>query len=202
MVARRVASAQHMGTAYSSQSADDDDPRESRGSTRERFIPALLEENAVLPIRASPDAAGFQLRSNAEVELGVGVTEIPTGVGFTLPPGLAGYVIPNAALAAEHGVFIQTWHVDATTNQSITLYATKIAGDPIILEQGSVVATIVFSPAVVGVNCASISTAEEDLSVAVDGEAMNEKAPLKGRDANGNGKGHAEEGEEEGEDAV
>ncbi len=159
---------------------------------RERYIPTLLEEYATLPTRPTPECSGFELRSSVAVELKVGtVSAISTGVSFTLPVGLVGHIVPNLELAKDHGVMVQSAYVDAASTESLTVYASKLAGDSVILEQGSVVATVIFSPAVVGVSCVCVSSAEEATAVGVAEDDMDpkkaEKTPLNGGGDHSNG---------------
>lgn len=174
-----------MGSGYSTGGHDE--------SGQERYIPTLLEESGSLPVRPTPDCAGFELRSSTSVELKAGsVAAIPTGVSFTLPVGLVGHVVPNLELAKDHGVLVQSAHVDASSTDSLTVYASKLDGDSVILEQGSVVATVIFSPAVVGVSCVCVSSAEDGYEMDPQKE---EKAPLNGGEPHANG--HTEKPDDE-----
>lgn len=153
-----------------------------KGGGRERYIPTLLEDAATLPARPTPESSGFELRSNAAVELVAGsVIAITTGVRFALPVGLVGHVVPNLELAKDHGVLVQSAHVDAASTESLTVYACKLAGEQVILEEGSVVATVIFSPAVVGVSCVCCSSDAVGCEEMYDIDPeVAEKAPLNG----------------------
>jgi len=64
-----------------------------------------LDPDAVLPERAHPNDAGFDLRSIEDVEVGPGERAmIGTGVAVAIPDGHAGLVLPRSGLASKHGL--------------------------------------------------------------------------------------------------
>jgi dUTP pyrophosphatase len=64
-----------------------------------------LDPDAVLPERAHPGDAGFDLRSSVDVEVGPGERAmVPTGIAVAIPEGRAGLVLPRSGLASKHGL--------------------------------------------------------------------------------------------------
>jgi dUTP pyrophosphatase len=64
-----------------------------------------LDPEAVLPERAHPGDAGFDLRSAVDLEVGPGERSmVPTGLAVAIPDGLAGLVLPRSGLASRHGL--------------------------------------------------------------------------------------------------
>ena len=64
-----------------------------------------LDPDAVLPERAHPGDAGFDLRSIEDVEVGPGERAmVRTGVAVAIPDGHAGLVLPRSGLASKHGL--------------------------------------------------------------------------------------------------
>ena len=64
-----------------------------------------LDPDAVLPERAHPGDAGFDLRSIEDVEVGPGERAmVRTGLGVAIPNGHAGLVLPRSGLASKHGL--------------------------------------------------------------------------------------------------
>lgn len=64
-----------------------------------------LRPEALVPVRAYPGDAGFDLTACERLELepgGRGV--VGTGIAVALPPGHAGLVVPRSGLAAKHGL--------------------------------------------------------------------------------------------------
>ena len=64
-----------------------------------------LDPNAVLPERAHPGDAGFDLRSIEDVEVGPGERAmVRTGLAVAIPDGHAGLVLPRSGLASKRGL--------------------------------------------------------------------------------------------------
>ena len=64
-----------------------------------------LDPDAVLPERAHPNDAGFDLRSIEDVEVGPGERAmVRTGLAVAIPDGHAGLVLPRSGLASKHGL--------------------------------------------------------------------------------------------------
>jgi dUTP pyrophosphatase len=64
-----------------------------------------LDSDAVLPERAHPGDAGFDLRSIEDVEVGPGERAmVRTGLAVAIPDGHAGLVLPRSGLASMHGL--------------------------------------------------------------------------------------------------
>lgn len=66
-----------------------------------------LHPRAVLPTRAHPGDAGFDLRSVESHLLGPGHrVAVGTGLAIALPPGFVGLIHPRSGLALRHGVTV------------------------------------------------------------------------------------------------
>jgi len=64
-----------------------------------------LDPDAVLPERAHPGDAGFDLRSIEDVEVRPGERAmVRTGLAVAIPDGHAGLVLPRSGLASKHGL--------------------------------------------------------------------------------------------------
>jgi dUTP pyrophosphatase len=64
-----------------------------------------LDPDAVLPERAHPGDAGFDLRSIEDVEVGPGERAmVRTGLAVAIPDAHAGLVLPRSGLASMHGL--------------------------------------------------------------------------------------------------
>ena len=64
-----------------------------------------LDPDAVLPERAHPGDAGFDLSSIEDVEVGPGERAMMgTGVAVAIPDGHAALVLPRSGLASNHGL--------------------------------------------------------------------------------------------------
>ncbi len=64
-----------------------------------------LDPDALLPERAHPGDAGFDLRSLIDVEVEPGERAlVPTGLAVAVPDGHAGLVLPRSGLASRVGL--------------------------------------------------------------------------------------------------
>jgi dUTP pyrophosphatase len=64
-----------------------------------------LDPAAVLPRRAHPGDAGYDLCALEDLVLGAGERAmVRTGIAIELPEGHAGWVVPRSGLAARHGI--------------------------------------------------------------------------------------------------
>jgi len=64
-----------------------------------------LVPDAVLPTRAHPGDAGYDLRSTIDAEVGPGERAmVPTGLAVAIPDGYAGLVLPRSGLASRQGL--------------------------------------------------------------------------------------------------
>jgi dUTP diphosphatase len=64
-----------------------------------------LDPDAILPERAHPGDAGFDLRSIEDVEIEPGERAlVRTGLAVAIPDGYAGLVLPRSGLASKHGL--------------------------------------------------------------------------------------------------
>jgi len=64
-----------------------------------------LDPDAILPERAHPGDAGFDLRSIEDVEVGPGDRAmVRTGLAVAIPDGHAGLMLPRSGLASKHGL--------------------------------------------------------------------------------------------------
>lgn len=66
-----------------------------------------LRPDALLPRRAYPDDAAFDLHAAIEVVLGPQERAVvPTGIALGLPPGVAALTLPRSGLAARSGITV------------------------------------------------------------------------------------------------
>ena len=66
-----------------------------------------LSADAVAPVRAHDDDAGFDLCASEAAELGPGErASVGTGIAVAIPEGQAGLVLPRSGLAMRHGISV------------------------------------------------------------------------------------------------
>lgn len=72
-----------------------------------RILLQRLHPDAVVPTRAHPGDAGFDLSSVERCEIAPGErTTVGTGLALALPPGFVGLVHPRSGLARQFGVTV------------------------------------------------------------------------------------------------
>lgn len=66
-----------------------------------------LTPEAVLPVRAKKDDAGYDLSTVVDFALQPNERKvIPTGISMSLPSGYVGMVCPRSGLAAQYGIMV------------------------------------------------------------------------------------------------
>ncbi|CAK9146355.1 unnamed protein product [Ilex paraguariensis] len=93
---------------------------EQKGIPREAYqTPPLLRvkklsENAVLPSRASPLSAGYDLSSAIETKVPArGKAMIPTDLSISIPEGTYARIAPRSGLAWKHSIDVGAGVIDA-----------------------------------------------------------------------------------------
>lgn len=124
-----------------------------------------LESNPDLPLpeRATPHAAGFDIRSaEAEVVLQPGeIRLVSTGLVMELPEGIECQVRPRSGLALKHGVTLPNspGTIDPDYRGEIRVIMQNLGPGPVTLARGERIAQLVFArfeePAVVEVDAVS-----------------------------------------------
>ena len=72
-----------------------------------------LNDNAVLPVRASPGAVGYDISCSNDFVLNTqSHVLVPTGLAFKLPPGVYGRIAPRSGLTVRSGVHIGAGVID------------------------------------------------------------------------------------------
>jgi dUTP pyrophosphatase len=73
-----------------------------------------LSPSAVLPTRASSNAAGVDLYSIEEAVLAIGkIAAVRTGLSVAIPKGFYGRIAPRSGLALKHGIDVLAGVVDS-----------------------------------------------------------------------------------------
>jgi len=113
----------------------------------------------VLPARAYPGDAGFDLAACERVELEPGARAlVPTGLAVAIPEGYAGFVQPRSGLAVRHGISIVNTPglIDSgyRGELKVTLLNTD-RGEVFVVEPGMRIAQLVVVP-VPGIELAEV----------------------------------------------
>lgn len=107
-------------------------------------------EGLPLPSRATPGAAGFDLRAalTEPLLLAPGARAlVPTGLVLAIPPGWEGQVRPRSGLAAKHGLTLvnSPGTIDADYRGELFLPLINLGQEPYLVDRGARVAQLVFA---------------------------------------------------------
>lgn len=123
--------------------------------TRQRHeeidIPILVEADSLLPVYASADAAGADVRANIQQELIMvpgSSAIIPTGIRVAIPKGYEIQVRPRSGLAAKHQVTIVNTPgtIDADYRGEIKVILINHGKEPFTVEPHMRIAQLVVAP--------------------------------------------------------
>lgn len=110
-----------------------------------------LESNPDLPLpsRATPHAAGYDVRSaEADLELAQGeIRAVGTGLVMELPAGIECQVRPRSGLAARHGITLPNspGTIDPDYRGELKVLLQNTGPDPVRISRGDRVAQLVFA---------------------------------------------------------
>ena len=111
-----------------------------------------LESNPDLPLpeRATPHAAGFDIRSaEEEVVLQPGeIRLVATGLTMELPPGIECQVRPRSGLALKHGITLPNspGTIDPDYRGELRVIMQNLGSEPVTLSRGERIAQMVIAP--------------------------------------------------------
>lgn len=111
-----------------------------------------LSPSVTLPQRATPGAAGYDLRAylpDGPMTLPpLGRALVPTGLRFALPVGFEGQVRPRSGLAVRHGVTVlnSPGTIDADYRGEVKVLLVNLGAEPFVIDDGERVAQLVVAP--------------------------------------------------------
>jgi dUTP pyrophosphatase len=103
-----------------------------------------LDERAVLPKRGSVLAAGLDVCSIEDVELGPRQRIVAkTGLAVAIPPGFYGRIAPRSGLASKHGLDVLAGVIDSDYRGEICCLLYNTGDDPVRLAAGSKICQLI-----------------------------------------------------------
>ena len=103
-----------------------------------------LDSRAVLPQRGSVLAAGLDVCSIEDVELGPKQrTTAKTGLAVAIPPGFYGRIAPRSGLASKHGLDVLAGVIDSDYRGEILCLLYNTGDEPIKLAAGSKICQLI-----------------------------------------------------------
>ncbi|XP_063315050.1 deoxyuridine 5'-triphosphate nucleotidohydrolase-like [Pelobates fuscus] len=104
------------------------------------------EEGALAPYRATPEAAGIDLRARKEERLKTGQVQMfPTGIGIQIPPGHFGLIAPRSSFALK-GIHVMGGVIDADYQGEIKVLLLNQGPQDLLVQEGDRIAQLVIIP--------------------------------------------------------
>jgi dUTP pyrophosphatase len=113
-----------------------------------RFRRLPSNPDVPLPARATPHAAGYDVRSAAAVELAPGqIALVPTGLVMERPIGIECQVRPRSGLALKHGITLTNspGTIDPDYRGELGIILQNLGSAPVRLARGERIAQLVFA---------------------------------------------------------
>lgn len=120
----------------------------SRSRPRVRFKRLASNPDLPLPSRATPHAAGYDIRASEEAVLAPGeIRLVPTGLVMELPEGVECQVRPRSGLALRHGITLPNspGTVDPDYRGELRVIMQNLGPEPVALARGERIAQLVFA---------------------------------------------------------
>jgi dUTP pyrophosphatase len=103
-----------------------------------------LDQRAVLPKRGSVLAAGLDVCSIEDLELGPRQRIVAkTGLAVAIPPGFYGRIAPRSGLASKHGLDVLAGVIDSDYRGEIGCLLYNTGDEPIKLAAGSKICQLI-----------------------------------------------------------
>jgi dUTP pyrophosphatase len=115
---------------------------------RVRFRRLASSRGIPLPERATPHAAGYDIRSAEAAVLAPGeIRLVPTGLEMELPDGLECQVRPRSGLALKHGITLPNspGTIDPDYRGELRVILQNLGAEPVTLARGERIAQLVFA---------------------------------------------------------
>ena len=123
-------------------------PGSERADGVVRFRRLASNPDLPLPSRATPHAAGYDIRAAEEVALDPGeIVLVPTGLEMELPPDIECQVRPRSGLAFRHGLTLPNspGTIDPDYRGELKVIVQNLGPERVVLERGERVAQLVFA---------------------------------------------------------
>ena len=123
-------------------------PRDPSGAPTVRFRRLESNPDLPLPARATPHAAGYDVRAAADVELAAGqIALVPTGLVMELPEGIECQVRPRSGLALKHGITLPNspGTIDPDYRGELGIIVQNLGRESFKVARGDRIAQLVFA---------------------------------------------------------
>ncbi len=110
-----------------------------------------VNENAILPHRATVSSAGADLYACLTEDIAINPSErllIPTGIAMAIPEGYGGFIFPRSGTASKYGISLSNCVgvVDSDYRGEIRIAIINHSGDSYTIKNGDRIAQMVIMP--------------------------------------------------------
>lgn len=106
----------------------------------------LLDEDAIMPFKAHPSDACFDLFAHSVQVIDTNRFVVGTGVALRIPQGYAGFIEGRSGLAAKHGIAVLGGVIDAGYEGEVKVILLNTGTGDIDVQPGMKIAQIHFRP--------------------------------------------------------
>lgn len=129
---------------------------------RQEFRVKKLHPEAIIPVKGSGGAAGFDISSVIDVTIESGKREmVSTGLAFEIPHGTYGRMAPRSGLAAKHGIDVLAGVLDEDYRGEIKAILLNTGDKPFEIKKGDRIAQVILEKYLVNVDVVEVSKLEE-----------------------------------------
>ncbi len=112
-----------------------------------------LNENAIVPCKATKDSAGYDLHALIEADIVLNAGErivIPTGIAVELPLDTAGMIYTRSGLGIKHGIHVTNGVgvIDSDYRGEIRVGLHNLSHEPYTIKPNDRIAQLVITPVI------------------------------------------------------
>jgi len=101
------------------------------------------EEDAIMPLRGSDDAAGYDLYTNEGGRISPGQTRLyDTGLSFKVPIGTYGRIAPRSGLSKK-GIMVNAGVIDRDYTGPVKIMLHNLSGDTYVVQKDDRIAQLI-----------------------------------------------------------
>lgn len=113
-----------------------------------RNIQIQIQDNAIMPERATSGSSGYDLCSNESLSIQPGAfAKVRTGISLSMPEGIEAQIRPRSGLAAKHGITVLNapGTIDSDYRGEICILLINHGAQPFAITSGMRIAQMVFA---------------------------------------------------------
>lgn len=110
----------------------------------DRLIVEKMNNDAIIPVKGSPGAAGYDIFASEIVSIPAGETRlVPTKIMLGLPAGVYGRIAPRSGLALNHSIMVNGGVIDQDYRGEIGIILHNLGKAPFVVKRGDKIAQLI-----------------------------------------------------------